>query len=65
MATISTQNKLDGETPSRESDAAIGFGDDEKDDFVRGDQERHSTADAQDADFDDAKSFLRYDERRW
>lgn len=72
MTTISTQNKLIRQTPSQTSDAAIGLGaDDEKEPVldhgsIREDQERHSTADVQKAaQTDDAKSFLRYDERHW
>ena len=72
MATISTQNKLARQTPSQTSDAAIGLRDDDEKEPVlergslREDQDRHSTADVQkDAQTDDAKSFLRYDERHW
>jgi len=68
MATISTENKFTRKKSPLVSDAAIN---DEKEvdlerSPVRGDQERPTTVDAQKgAEIDEAKSFLRYDERRW
>jgi len=69
MATISTDNKFTGEE-KQESGAATRSGNDDKEvdldcGSVRGNRERPRTADAQKGAESDAKSFLRYDERRW
>lgn len=69
MPAISTENESTGE--KQESDAATSSGNDDKEKVldcgsVRGDRGRTITADEQNsAESDDAKSFLRYDERRW
>jgi len=63
MATIPTDNKFTGEekqesgNDDKEVDLDCGS--------VRGDRVRPRTADAQKGAEIDAKSFLRYDERRW
>ena len=69
MAAISTENEFVEE--KQESDAATSSGNDNKEKdldcgSVRGDRGRIVTVDEQNgAKSDDAKSFLRYDERRW
>lgn len=69
MAAISTEIKFTEE--QQESDPATRPGNDDKEKdldcgSVRGDRERPTAADEQRVvESDDAKSFLRYDERRW
>lgn len=72
MAAISTENRFTREKHQKqESDAATGSGNDDKENdlacrSVRGDRERPIFDDEQNgAKSDDAKPFLRYDERSW
>src|SRR5258706_8076730 len=71
MAAISTENRSTREKQvQQESDAAISSGNDDKEKYldcrsVRGDREPISDDEQNGTKTDDAKSFLRYDERSW